>query len=414
MSEAVSPQQLRQLLDLSKKLSITIDLESLLPQVAELTCRMLGCARASVYFFDPETNELWTQVAIGSPQIRLPKGKGLAGFVFETGKPLMTPDAYADERFNRETDQYTGFKSRDILTVPMFDLEEKPVGIIQALNSREGFSQTHLELLQLVASQAGVAVQRHELHLKVIESAEMRKEMELAAKVQLELLPREVPQLGSIDVAGWSVPASITGGDCYDLWRLPDGRMAMLVADAAGHGMAPAMVVAQVRSLIRALAEPHLRPADVLNKVNARLSEDLSAYRFVTAALAFLDETGAIDLASAGHGPLLFSPAAGEPLQEIFATGLPLVIDPAPSVNSLEILHLKVGGQLVLLSDGIFEAPSRTGELLGIERVHAALKSQKDAGSSQALDHLRQTVHTWTGGGELKDDQTIVIARRIK
>jgi len=214
------------------------------------------------------------------------------------------------------------------------------------LNSREGFTQTHLELLELVASQAGVAVQRHKLNQQVIQSVEMRKEMALAAKVQLELLPSEVPQLGTIDVAGWSVPASVTGGDCYDLWRLPDGRLAMLVADAAGHGMASAMVVAQVRSLIRALAEPDLRPADVLNKVNARLSEDLSSHRFVTAALAYLDSDGAIDLASAGHGPILFSPASGEPLQEIIASGLPLVIEPKPTVESMDILHLKVGGQL--------------------------------------------------------------------
>lgn len=409
---SVSPEQLRHLLNLSRTLAITIDLQHLLPEAARITCELLTCERASVYFFDERTNELWTQVALGTQQIRLPRGTGLAGHVFDTGESVLTPDAYADPRFNRANDHQTGFRTRDIVTVPMLDLDRKPVGVLQAVNSRGGFSQTDLELIQLVADQVGVAVQRHRLNEQVVAAAQLRHEMELAAKVQLELLPKEIPQLESIDVAGWSVPASVTGGDCYDLWKLRDGRLAMLVADAAGHGMAPAMVVAQVRSLVRALAGESHSPADVLNRVNARLAEDLSPSRFVTAVLAYLSDDGTVQMASAGHGPLLFSPAADAPLQEIIASGYPLVIDESDSVEDLPPLHLGAGGQLVLLSDGIFEAPSRTGEHLGIDRLRAALRSQSGKPANEQLQHLQLTVHTWTGGGDLKDDQTIVIARR--
>ncbi len=409
---SVTAEQLRHLLDLSRILSVTIDLDELIPSVARITCEMLSCQRASVFFHDPHTNELWTQVAIGSPPIRLPHGKGLAGHVFESVQPLLIPDAYADPRFNRETDQLTGFRTHDLLTVPMVDLDKRSVGVIQALNSRDGFTQTHLELLQLVADQAGVAVQRHRLNQQVIESAQMRKEMQLAATVQLELLPKKVPQLLSIDVAGWSVPASVTGGDCYDLWKLSDGRLAMLVADAAGHGLAPAMVVAQVRSLVRTLACPEQSPADVLNRVNGRLSEDLSPQRFVTAVLAYLSPDGTVEMASAGHGPILFSPNADAPLQELKASGYPLVVDPQDSVELMPPLHLSPGGQLILLSDGIFEAPSHTGEQLGMTRLHAALRSQSNQPANAQIQHLQQVVRTWSGGGDLKDDQTIVIARR--
>lgn len=409
---SVSPPQLRHLLDLSRTLAITLDLEHLLPEAARLTCELLVCERASVYFFDPATDELWTRVAVGSEQIRLPRKAGLAGHVFETGESVLTPDAYADPRFNRETDQLTRFRTRDIVTVPMLDLDRKPVGVLQAVNSRHGFSQTDLELIQLVADQVGVAVQRHRLNEQVVAAAQLRHEMELAAKVQLELLPKVVPQLDSIDVAGWSVPASVTGGDCYDLWKLPDGRLAMLVADAAGHGMAPAMVVAQVRSLVRVLAGDDLTPAEVLNRVNARLAEDLSPSRFVTAVLAYLSRDGTVNMASAGHGPLLFSPSADAPLQEMIASGYPLVVDGSDSVHDLPPLHLDHGGQLVLLSDGIFEAPSRSGEQLGMERLHAALRSQAGKPASQQIAHLQLTVRTWSGAGELKDDQTVVIARR--
>jgi serine phosphatase RsbU (regulator of sigma subunit) len=411
---SVSNDQLRQLLALSRTLAVTLERSSILPEAARIVCELLGCERSSVFFHDPQKDQLWTEVAIGAEPIFLPRGAGLAGHVFETGQPLLTPDAYADPRFNRATDTQTQFRTRDILTVPMFDLGHAPVGVIQALNRRVGtFSQTDLELLQLVADQAGVAVQRHRLHQQLVATVKLRREMELAAIVQGELLPKEVPPVASLDVAGWSVPASITGGDCYDLWKLSDGRMAMLVADAAGHGMAPAMVVAQVRSLVRALVEPGVSPAQVLNRVNARLAEDLSPQRFVTAVLAYLSSDGMIEMASAGHGPLLFSPNADAPLQEMIASGLPLVIDPTDSVEPIPPLQLAPGGQLVLLSDGIFEAPSRTGELLGVDRLRAALRSQAGQPASQQIEHLRLTVRTWTGGGELKDDQTIVIARRL-
>jgi phosphoserine phosphatase len=418
MTAAVTSDQLRQLLELSRKLAVTIDIEHILPEAARIACAMLDCDRASVFFFDEAADALCTHVAIGAAPICVPRGRGFVGHVFETGQPLLVPDAYADPRFSADNDRRTGFRTRDILTVPMVDLDNTPVGVLQALNSRQGgdaggFSQTHLELLQLVADQTGVAVQRHKLSLQVVASAEMRREMDLAARVQTELLPKEIPQLQSLDVAGWSVPASVTGGDCYDLWTLGDGRLAMLVADAAGHGMAPAMVVAQVRTLVRALADVHLSPAEVLNRVNARLADDLSPQRFVTAVLAYLASDGTIDMASAGHGPILCSPAAGEPLQELPSSGLPLVIDPGPSVEAMPPLHLGPGGQLVLLSDGIFEAMDSAGELLGIERVRSLLVGACDGTADAQLGHVQRLVKEWSGDGELRDDQTIVIARRV-
>lgn len=413
MVMSMSSDQLAHLLDLSRTLAVMLDLESLLPRAARITCQILGCERASVYFLDESTQELWTQVAIGIGQIRLDCKTGLAGHVFQTGQAVWTPDAYADPRFNRQVDEQTGFRTRDLLTVPMLDLDRRPVGVLQAINSQDGFSQTHLDLCQLLADQVGVAVQRHQLHEKVLQGVKIQQEMELAAKVQTELLPKKLPQIMTLDVAGWSVPASVTGGDCYDLWQLTDGRLAMLLADAAGHGMAAAMVVAQVRSLVRALANPTQSPAEVLNKVNARLSEDLSPNRFVTAVLAYLSPDGKVEMASAGHGPILVCPSDHSVFEQWNASGLPLVVDSEPSVQNYPIFHLQPHGQIVLMSDGIFEAPSRSGELFGTERIQAVLGSQVGQSAHQQITHLRHSVQTWSGGKTLKDDQTVIIARRV-
>ena len=414
MSDGVSAEQLRSLLKISRALAVTVKLDTFLPTAVEIVTTLLSCERASVYIVDASSGELWTQAAVGAPQIRLPAGRGLAGAALMSGEASVVPDAYADARFDPTTDAKLGFRTRDIMTVAMFDLQQKPVGVIQAINSlKNGFTTTDLELLKLVADQGGVAVQRHRLADAVRAADALRREMDLAAAVQMELLPKSLPVVGSIDVAGWSVPASVTGGDCYDVWQLADGRMAILLADAAGHGIAPAMVVTQVRSLVRLLACPQMNPAEVLNRVNARLAEDLSPHRFVTAALAYLSADGVIDLASAGHGPILVSERPGVPAHELSASGLPLVIDPEPSVEQLPPIHLQPGGQLVLMSDGIFEAPSRAGELLGIERVESALRARPTESAMQQIDHVRSMVRHWEESADIRDDQTIVIARRV-
>ena len=129
-----------------------------------------------------------------------------------------------------------------------------------------------------------------------------RHEMNLAKNVQVALIPKEMPKLEGIEPYGWTKPADETGGDLFDLWTLPDGRLGILVADASGHGLAPAVIVSQVRTLVRALSEIEKHPNGLLARVNARLAQDLEPARFVTAFLGFLDTSGEIQWATPGTG----------------------------------------------------------------------------------------------------------------
>ena len=134
----------------------------------------------------------------------------------------------------------------------MLDIESKPVGVIEAINRRQGtFAQPHIPLIQMLADQAGVAVQRHQLQIKAIAAASLRHEMELARDVQQSMLPKEAPHVPGLEVGVWAATASLTGGDAYDLWAMPGGGMGFFLADGAGHGLVPALVVSQVRTLIR-------------------------------------------------------------------------------------------------------------------------------------------------------------------
>ncbi len=245
------------------------------------------------------------------------------------------------------------------------------------------------------------------------EAAIINHEISLARKVQEGLIPKQLKILTHIESHGWTLAATTTGGDCFDLWGLADGRMGILVADASGHGLGPSLIVLQVRALVRALCDLYSDPQKLLDRINGRLASDLDGSKFATAFLGFVTEDGCLHWGSAGHGPMLWCSKRDTEPAELEATGLPLgVSDEWYGEPDVPPLQLEPGGWLAVISDGIFEAPSPTGEQFDISRVKQVLKDSCDSTCEQIVTALRQAVRSWQGKDEPHDDQTIVIIRR--
>ena len=141
----------------------------------------------------------------------------------------------------------------------------------------------------------------------------MERAMQIARDIQRGLLPKEPPEIPGYDVAGLSDPADETGGDTFDFIHLPSGQWAFVIADATGHGIGPALVIAETRAMLRACA--HHSKADsasvtqILNTVNYLLAHDLGGGNFVTCFMGIFDpESNEMTYASAGHGPMIFYP----------------------------------------------------------------------------------------------------------
>lgn len=423
---AISAEQMRLVLDVSRMLSVTADLDPLLAHITESVAALLNCHRASIFLHEPATDELWTKVALGlsGGQIRIPAGAGIVGAAFKANQLLHVPKPYEDPRFNPTNDRKTGFLTRNILSAPMVDLQRQPVGVIQAINKRgDGcdFSDNDKAMLQLLAEQAGVAIQRFHLQRGAMESLALRKELDLAKRVQEAMIPKTRPDVPGLDPAGWTKAASVNGGDCFDLWKLPDGRLGILVADASGHGIAPALVVMQARTLVRTLSDTEPDPLKLLVRINTRLTEDMVAGRFVTIFLGFLSPDGVLEWSSGGHGPVLLRPAPGQPVRSL-EPGLPPIgilddmgEEPSPAVR------LEVGGTLVITSDGITESFSPDEQLFGEDRLIETLDACEAAGPAECGDSravvtaIHRAAIAWQGGrDEPKDDQTVVVVRRVE
>lgn len=412
-AHGLSTAQLKTVLQVSRALSVTTDLDALLHRIAEATAALLGCERASIFLHDAKSDQLWTKVALQSKEIRLSPGEGIAGHCFRHNRPVHVPDAYADPRFAREFDRQTGFRTRDLVAAPMVDWDDRPVGVLQALNKMTGsFTDDDCSLLRLLADQAGVAVQRWHLQQSAIQSTSLRHEMQLARRVQESVVPRTPPQVPGLVAAGWMQTASINGGDCYDLWQLPSGDLAVLVADASGHGLPAALVIAQVRALVRTLCETEADPAAVLARINRRLNEDFRHVRFVTAFLAFISSEGAVRWSSAGQGPILVRHA--DAVQSINANLPPLgIVDQLPA-EAGPTIELRADDCLILPSDGIVEAFNASDEQFGDQGIVAALNGSPSVSPATAIERIILAVKQWDRRDDPADDQTLVIVQRSR
>lgn len=403
-------------LDVTRRLGSEAELQPLLEAIERAALAVLDCERASVFLHDPAAGELVSRVATGGVAVRFPADRGVAGAAFRHGVTVNVPDAYADPRFNPEIDRLTGFLTRNLLSCPLRGWDDSVVGVLQALNRRDRpFDAWDETLASALAAQAGVAVQRQVL-LEGLEAKRIyERELGIARRVQQGLLPRTAPEVPGYDVAGWNRPADATGGDVYDFKRLPDGRLALLVADASGHGLGPALVIAQFRALVRAALARDGEPDRVAAAVNALLCDDLPDDRFVTAFFGLLDPAShRLRLASAAHAPiLLYRPGPDEVVDLARdCAGLPAGVDADAVYGPPAQVELEPGDLLVVLTDGFIEWSARDHTLFGFERLAGVVRRHHALPAADLIDQLQRAVLAFADGTPQADDLTAVVVKR--
>ncbi|MBI4580625.1 MAG: SpoIIE family protein phosphatase, partial [Planctomycetes bacterium] len=278
------------LVDVARRLGETFDLDSLLHTIEQAGRSALACERATVFLYDAGRDELHSQVATGTGEIRFSAKLGIAGDAVKTRSVILVGDAYADPRFNREIDRKTGYRTRNLLTLPLVAPDGQIVGVLQVLNKIGGDFTTNDQLLAAaLGSLTGVALKRQILLDDAEAKRRLERDLNIAREIQQKLLPKQVPRTPGFDVAGWNRPADQTGGDIFDFFALPDGRLGIMIADATGHGIGPALIVSQCRSVLRAITDSTEPPAELVRRLNDLLCEDLPSDRFVTLCFGILD-----------------------------------------------------------------------------------------------------------------------------
>ena len=402
---------LRRILDVARFMAVQNDLDLLLATIVEATCEVLECERATIFLYDREGDQLYSRVAKGVDDIRFPADRGIAGAAARGRACVNVPDAYADERFNREVDKRTGFTTRNLLAFPLENLQGELIGVLQALNKRAGpFDADDEGLARVLSAQAGVALARGRVIEEFAEKQRIQRDLDLARSIQQALLPRDTPRFPGYEVTGWNRSADATGGDCYDFIPLADGRLAMLLADATGHGIGAALVIAEARSLVRAMLRITDDLGRIVREVNDLLCDDLKDNCFVTAFIGLLDPARhRVDYVSAGQGPLLL--LHGGEVVTRGASWLPLAVM-REGLFETERFDLPPRSTLVLLTDGFYECMNDLDEVLGQERIVELIQSSSTAPLADTLARVCEAVDRFSAGRPQADDLTAILIRR--
>ena len=413
VTRTLGPDALTQILDVTRKLAAPFELAPMLAEVVQAAKDVLDADDGSLWLYEKERAELVMRVTTGMEPIRVPADRGIVGECARTRAIINVPDCYADPRFNQEIDRRSGYHTRCMLTLPLVGFDDALVGVLQILNKRSGTFDTYdEELAAALAAQCAVALQRVQMTEALVAGERLKQEIAVAREVQLSTLPRVMPALPGYEVYGTFHPADETGGDTFDFAPLPGERLFVMMGDATGHGIGPALSVTQLQAMLRLAMRLGTPLDDAYRHVNNQLASDLPPERFVTAFLGVLDaDVHVLEFHAPGQGPILHFRAADASIERMLPTSFPLGAYPLDRSRTPRRLALAPGDLVALVSDGIFEWPDAAGAEFGVPRVEALLREHHPLPAA-ALAQLIRTQAAAFGAAQA-DDVTIVLLRRL-
>jgi sigma-B regulation protein RsbU (phosphoserine phosphatase) len=380
------------------------DLEATLEQALTSVARHLDAEAGSLWLLDIELEELHCRASIGPNPItglRLPMTKGIIGRSVAENTCQCVFDVSQDPAFSTKADDESGMVTRSLLCAPM-SFSDQRIGAIELINRSGGdgyFHQQDVHPLQVLASSAALAIANNRMAASLVDAERTRRELELAAEIQRNLLP--TAQVDPFPIQGINVPARTVSGDFFDFISLADGRIGFCLGDVSGKGINAAMLMAKTASLYRCMVKTIPDPAELLRLLNDEICETATRGMFVTMAAGVYDpKTGVIQLANAGHEPPVCHIESAFSIVEAGAPPLGIV----PGVEIPEVQLDLNGGSLYIFSDGLTEAENKAGEQLGREGFEALLPRFADKPLTERVAAIVENVSLLS----LKDDLTLL------
>lgn len=409
--------KLRMLLDITKTISRSLDLDEVLTLVMDTLGSIIPYDAAGIYLIEHNTD--------GSPYIfkskvirgynisfalvepRLKLGEGFLGYVAQTGKTIISPDVSKDERYfparkNTRSEMVAPIISNEEV-IGVFDLES------DELNA---YGVDDLSVLQLLASQVAIIIEKVELHEQLIEKKRLQAQLEIARQVQLELLPESDPLIKNFDISAYVFPTEEVSGDYYDWVEVFDDQIGIVVADAVGKGIPAALLMAFLRASLRSGVQIGYAPHVALSKVSNLLWDSTEEHQFITAIYGILDATNrTFVFSNAGHNPPLLIKADGE-YRFVEYGDLPLGMFRDTHYHQ-HFIRFDAGQVLVLYTDGIIEGENARGDDYGRERFAKSVLEGIHLPARDLINHIRKNVADFTERKFLDDDGTLFIVKAI-
>ena len=415
---------LNSLFRLTARVAATHNVDEILEAMLDAALEVTGASAVAARLLDRASGEL-----------RLRAHRGLSSRFCQTNIILLRESPHDQQALDEElcyvSDVMTdsGFAGSDCCSaegltdclIAGLVYQGRRIGTLRAYHhDKQPFTSRQRELLQTIAQLAAAAIGHAGLLLEERRSREIQRQVKLASAVQQRMLPNNPPTYDNLDVAAKYIPCRELGGDFYDLFDLA-GNLGFVIGDVVGKGVAASLLMASVRSALRAFAQTIYDIRRIITLTNESLARDTEPNEFATLFYGVLDpETLRLSYVNAGHDyPIIVrtDPEGGEPF--CFSDvgkegGLPIGIDVAEEY-SLGIVDLQPGDVMLCFTDGLAEAVNFESEEYGKERIRRSildlLRKEPKAPAEQVLSHVLWEMRRFAGLQQRPDDVTLLCIR---
>lgn len=305
-------------------------------------------------------------------------------------------------------------KENFALLIPIF-IKDNLIGTMNFGNKPSGksYSEEDIDLLKTLASQAAIAFENSRLQKEKISKQMIEEELHIARRIQMGLLPQSINSIDGIEVSGFYNPAKIIGGDFYDVIKLSENKMLVIVADVSGKGIPAALYMSKVQAMIQFAASIFQSPKDILIEVNKQIHNKIDKKSFITTIVALFDlEKMTVKICRAGHNPVIYS--VNGKLHLLKNKGMGLGLESAKYFDAnLEETEIDISNDnvFVFYSDGLTEAMNKNREEFGTDKIIEIIDINRQQSCSLIQKEIINSVDTFRGSAEQNDDITLVITK---
>ena len=401
--------------EVSKALILHKPLSELLDNIMDLICENLPMDRGILMLKEGNPPQFIPKVVrINNDSLknkRIQVSQSIINMAVNKNSSVLTSDAQADSRFKAQ-DSIIRFNIHSAMCVPLWNNRDI-IGIIYSdrISLLDNFSDEDLKLLTLLSNLAAVKIENARLIEQSIEKEKMEKELDLAAKIQEDFLPKQSPKLKNYEIAGSNVPCYQVGGDYYDFIPIDDDRLGIVIADVSGKGVGASLLMASLRAALQSELYPKYKIQEMARKLNDFVHRSSSPNSFITFFFCELNrKNGELSYINAGHNPPLVLDKKGK-VYRMESCGLCLGMFPEVDYEVKKAI-LNPGDTAVLFTDGITESRNKDNKEFDEDRLIKLLQKHSKLSALKLLEKINEEVDKFTAGAEKMDDQTLVIIQR--
>lgn len=405
---------------ISREISARKPIQNLLDEIIDASKKLLDAEAASLLIYNKAENILnFHTISGGNSESLKTKGvkigEGIAGYVAENKNSLLINDCYNDERFNKAFDTQSGFKTRNMVCVPMLNRDEL-IGVIQVINKNdEGeFTGEDVQLFEALAAQCAVAIENaHNIELE-LKAEQIKNEMETAYKIQQRFLPQKLPAIEGIEMSITLQSAREIGGDYFNVITIDETRTLIFVADVSGKSVSAALIVSTLYSFLQfyfIVQKETFDEVEMVRSFNRFLISSTTPDKYATAWFGIYDSSNSILTSiNAGHNPPYLIKDSNDKIIKLTEGGLILGSIDFPYAS--ETIALSSGDTIVFYTDGIPEAMNEIEEEFGEEKFEKLLLENKKSDVNSLTKIIFDKIESFRQNAEQSDDITLGIIKK--